>query len=153
MFVSVVNSTKARREKKGKIILEQLKVSTAYYYVFTFSLHWTFKNNLSNMSTNVPNLVNHSVTMSRELLQLCDYPVKDDATKTLSMAKHFPALAKLVPSPLIIPLQESMIVNLPATSGSNSAHQPFPPDAPTIAGEFRLNPFSSGIKRVIIRIF
>ncbi|EJD01349.1 uncharacterized protein FOMMEDRAFT_111106 [Fomitiporia mediterranea MF3/22] len=118
LFVSVVQSTKSRREKRGRAILEQLK------------------NNPKNASTAVPSLINHAITMSTELLKLCDHPIRDEATKSLSMSKDFPTLAKLVPSPLIIPLQESMIVSLPATSSSQSGHQPFPPDAPTISAFF-----------------
>lgn len=73
--------------------------------------------------------------MATELLRLCDFPIKDDATKTLSMIKDIPTLFKLAPSRLIIPLQESVIVTLPATSSSKTTHQPFPPDAPTIMGK------------------
>ena len=72
--------------------------------------------------------------MSTELLRLCDYPVRDESVKSLSMSGDVPTLSKLTPSLLIIPLQESMTVSLPATSSSQSTHQAFPPNAPTIAG-------------------
>ncbi|KAI5124851.1 hypothetical protein M0805_007285 [Coniferiporia weirii] len=114
LFMAVVKSTKSKREKRGRSILEQLR------------------SNPKNARTAVPSLIVQAVAMATELLRLCDYPIKDEATKTLSMAKDFPALAKLAPSPLIIPLQESMTVALPATSSSKTVHQPFPPDAPTI---------------------
>jgi serine/threonine-protein kinase ATR len=68
--------------------------------------------------------------MATELLRLCDAPIKDNDTKTLSMARDFPLLKKQAPSDLIIPLQESLTVNLPTTSSQSSDHQPFPPDAP-----------------------
>ena len=70
--------------------------------------------------------------MATELLKLCDYPIKDDNAKALSMKRDMHSLAQLVPSPLIIPLQESMTVSLPAASSTQSVHQPFPPDAPRI---------------------
>jgi serine/threonine-protein kinase ATR len=72
--------------------------------------------------------------MTDELLAVCDYRIDDDTRKTLSMAKDFPKLAALGRSQLIIPLQESLIASLPATSSSESLHQPFPPNAPTFEG-------------------
>ncbi|TDL29365.1 hypothetical protein BD410DRAFT_710460 [Rickenella mellea] len=114
LFISVIKSTKKRRLEQGRKILDQLK------------------NNPQNARTAVPVLVSQSIMMSSELLDLCNYQVKDD-TKTLSMARAFPRLLKLAPSPLIIPLQESLVANLPSTSSGESDHQPFPPDCPTIA--------------------
>lgn len=73
--------------------------------------------------------------MTNELLALCDYHIADDSKKSLSMKKDFPGLQKLGRSPLIIPLQESLIASLPpSSSSSESIHQPFPPNAPTFAG-------------------
>jgi serine/threonine-protein kinase ATR len=72
--------------------------------------------------------------MTNELLALCDYPIDDDTSKTLTMTKHFPKLAALGRSPLIIPLQESLTASLPPTSSSESVHQPFPINAPTFEG-------------------
>ena len=70
--------------------------------------------------------------MANALLALCDYPIKDDSKKTLSLKKDCPALAKLFPCSLIIPLQEYLIASLPPTSStSDSQHRPFPVDAPT----------------------
>ena len=71
--------------------------------------------------------------MSTELLKLCDYPIKDDHTRTLNMTRDFSSLAKLAPSSLIIPLQESLTVALPSSSSRGVNHQPFSHDAPTIA--------------------
>ncbi|TFY78245.1 hypothetical protein EWM64_g5764 [Hericium alpestre] len=77
-------------------------------------------------------ILDECMAMANELLALCDYPVKDDNKKTLSMKKDVPGLARLAPSKLIIPLQESLIATLPPTSSaSDSQHQPFPLDTPT----------------------
>jgi serine/threonine-protein kinase ATR len=67
--------------------------------------------------------------MVDHLLALCDHPVRDDR-KTLSMRKDFPQLNSLLPSRLIIPLQESLTANMP-TSAASSNYQPFPVNAPT----------------------
>lgn len=80
--------------------------------------------------TEVPGLIDDSLTMTNQLLDLCDYPIKDDR-KTLGMQKQFPDLFKLAPSRVIIPLQESLTANFPPTSSSEATHQPFPLDAPT----------------------
>ena len=80
--------------------------------------------------TNVPSLVDQAINMATELLRLCDAPIKDNDAKTLSMTRDFPHLKRQAPSNLIIPLQESLTVNLPATSSHDSDHQPFPLDAP-----------------------
>lgn len=87
----------------------------------------------------VPGLINASVAMVNGLLALCDFPAPDaprnagpDAKITLSMKRDIPHLARLMPSPLIVPLQESLTVILPPTSASaNSLHQPFRPNIPT----------------------
>lgn len=71
--------------------------------------------------------------MSTELLRLCDHPIKDDHIRTMNMSRDFPILAKLAPSSLIIPLQESLTVTLPSSSSLGVNHQPFPNDIPTIA--------------------
>lgn len=72
--------------------------------------------------------------MTDELLGLCNYPIDDDR-KTLSMKRDFPKLAALGRSPLLVPLQESLTVNLPPTSSTeDSNHVPFPVLAPTFEG-------------------
>ena len=81
--------------------------------------------------------------MTRELLALCDFPIRDDR-KTLNMQKNFPDLFKLTPSRVIIPLQESLIANFPPTSSSETTHQPFPIDAPTFECSLALFLFSPG---------
>lgn len=77
-------------------------------------------------------LIAQCLVMSTELLRLCDHPIKDDHARTMSMNRDFPALAKLAPSSLIIPLQETLTVTLPPSSSLGVNHQPFPQDAPTI---------------------
>ncbi|KAH7931163.1 hypothetical protein BV22DRAFT_1052917 [Leucogyrophana mollusca] len=118
LFTSVVKSTKANREQRGKAILDQLR------------------NNPAHASTQLPMLITQCVSMTDELLRLCNHPI-DDERKAVSMKKDFPRLAALGRSPLLIPLQESLTANLPpASSGSNSAHNPFPPLAPTFEAFF-----------------
>jgi serine/threonine-protein kinase ATR len=81
--------------------------------------------------------------MVNGLLALCDFPAPEparnagpEAKATLSMKRDIPQLAKLMPSPLIVPLQELLTATLPPTSSTiNSHHQPFPSDLPTFNGD------------------
>ncbi|EPQ58953.1 hypothetical protein GLOTRDRAFT_70000 [Gloeophyllum trabeum ATCC 11539] len=112
LFVAVLKSKKAQRSSRGREILNRLR------------------NNPASARTEVPGLINECENMINELLDLCDHKVADDE-RTLSMSKHFPGLRRLVPSRLIIPLQESLTASLPSTSASEATHQPFPLNPPT----------------------
>ena len=70
--------------------------------------------------------------MTDELLNLCNHVVPDDSKAPLSMTKLFPGLARLAPTQLIVPLQESLIARLPSESSLEASHQPFPHHLPTI---------------------
>ncbi|KAI0797124.1 hypothetical protein C8Q75DRAFT_710778 [Abortiporus biennis] len=107
-FTSSVKSTKKTRAERSKKILDKL----------------------GNHQNDVPYLISASISMTEELLNLCDSPVRDDQ-KLLSMSKNFPRLQRLLPSKLIIPLQESLTANLPPISSAESTHKPFPIDSPT----------------------
>ncbi|KAI6024462.1 hypothetical protein EDC04DRAFT_2869391 [Pisolithus marmoratus] len=107
LFASVVKSTKANREARGRTILDALK------------------NDPANAGTQLPHLITLIHAMTDELLRLCNYPIDDDR-RTLSMRRDFPKLAALGRSPLLIPLQESL-----TSSTENSVHVPFSTSAPT----------------------
>lgn len=77
--------------------------------------------------------------MAEELLKLCEYPVGKEI-KTLSMQQNFPRLAALATNELIIPLQDSISVSLPADNLANPQHLPFDTDLPRISGKL-LPPF------------
>lgn len=71
--------------------------------------------------------------VSTELLHLCEFHVHKEAT--LSMQRHFPALiAAVQTTPLILPLQSSVNVNLPPDNHVHTDHRPFPRNLPTIQG-------------------
>ncbi|KDQ64194.1 hypothetical protein JAAARDRAFT_117891 [Jaapia argillacea MUCL 33604] len=113
LFCSVVKSNKQQRESRGRGILDQLR------------------GNSRTAKTELPTLINQCMAMTNELLALCDYPLRDDGKKPLNMSKDFPKLARLAPSRLIIPLQESLTASLPPNSSTDSIHQPFPSNLPT----------------------
>jgi serine/threonine-protein kinase ATR len=68
--------------------------------------------------------------MVRELLAMSERETPEGEF-ILSLKKHFGGLARLVPSKLIMPLQEYLTVNLPPSSLTKDTHQPFPSNIPT----------------------
>lgn len=59
------------------------------------------------------------------LLDLCNFPVPAKVT-SLSLHRQFPALYKLAPTILVIPLQAALNVSLPADASHMTTHKPFP---------------------------
>ena len=48
------------------------------------------------------------------------------------MKQLFPQLKAMAPSSLLVPLQESLIANIPTVEIDEATYKPFPADAPTI---------------------
>lgn len=139
LFTSVVKSTKANREQRGKKLLQQLQVRGSLEYQFSYFMYvFAAQSNPRNNGTQVPLLIQQCLAMTNELLALCDRDIDDDPRKALSMTKDFPGLASLGRSKLIIPLQESLTASLPPTSSLDSTHQPFPHNAPTFEGSYNI---------------
>ena len=136
LFMSVVKSTKENRQSRGRQILSQLGVCLSPFLLSRYLIYCQLLFHQSNPHTNrnhVSKLITTCLTMTNELLALCDHPV-DDNKSTLSMSKDFPRLNRLGCSELIIPLQESLTVTLPPPSSVESTHQPFPLNTPTFKG-------------------
>ncbi|KAF5371168.1 hypothetical protein D9758_004152 [Tetrapyrgos nigripes] len=113
LFVSTMKSQDSLRRKRAKEITDKLR------------------NHPSLIKTKVPSIVNQMDTFAIDMLSLCERTVAD-GVHTLSMSKESPRLYGLKRSDLIIPLQESLIANLPPPSSSETSnHQPFPLQAPT----------------------
>jgi serine/threonine-protein kinase ATR len=72
--------------------------------------------------------------MARELLYLCDFPVKRETQ--LNMPSQFPKLQSLADGNLILPLQSSINVSLPSNHLLSGDHQPFADNLPRITGVF-----------------
>jgi serine/threonine-protein kinase ATR len=92
------------------------------------------QHNPHNQGTDIQKLVQQSISMTNELLALCDQHV-DDGKYLLSMNKDFPTLKRMGRCDLIIPLQESLTASLPPTPETESTHHPFPLDTPTFHGK------------------
>ncbi|KAI8929063.1 hypothetical protein BC831DRAFT_33247 [Entophlyctis helioformis] len=81
----------------------------------------------------IETLVNEAQKLTDHLLNLCNYSIPREV-QMMSMSKDFRPLQRTAPLSMIIPLQSSMTVTLPASSHTLSTHKPFPNDLPTIEG-------------------
>ncbi|KAG9015870.1 serine/threonine-protein kinase M1 [Tulasnella sp. JGI-2019a] len=110
LFTTVVQSKRPERKKRGGQIIQHIKAQPA------------------NDRTSVASIVDAWLMISSQLLILSDFDVKNETV--LSMTK-FPKLSGMVRSPLLLPLQSSMTVLLPAHGAAQNTHQPFPSSLPT----------------------
>lgn len=86
----------------------------------------------STHQKDVVRIIVGSQRMAKELLRLCDYEVPKQET-VLSMTRLFPGLLEIAnTSGLLLPLQSSMTVLLPANHLISDQHRPFPSDLPMI---------------------
>lgn len=81
-------------------------------------------------SEDLPKLMDASMNLCEGLLGLCNSPLHANE-KTISMDKLCPKLYRMLPLPVIIPLQESLRAVLPSTPSAEAHHKPFPLNAPT----------------------
>lgn len=72
--------------------------------------------------------------LASELLHLCNYPAPKSNNASFDMVRDFPKLVDLAACDLILPLQSSVVVNLPADNIPRKDHLPFPSDLPRITG-------------------
>ncbi|KAK9679778.1 hypothetical protein K7432_016161 [Basidiobolus ranarum] len=78
-------------------------------------------------------LIPQAIKLTDQLLGVCNYPVSSRET-TLSINRDFRTLQRMTPLNIIVPLQSTLTVTLPASSQTLSSHNPFPAEQPTIAG-------------------
>ncbi|EKM59861.1 uncharacterized protein PHACADRAFT_181804 [Phanerochaete carnosa HHB-10118-sp] len=109
-FTSVLQSKQGDRRVRAEQILKKLKNPGA--------------------ANGIAGLVEANIRLMTQLLKLCERSLPDHK-KTFSMRQNFSFLANVVPSPCIIPLQESLIATMPTSPSADAEHQPFPVDAPT----------------------
>ncbi|KDN44907.1 hypothetical protein K437DRAFT_224659 [Tilletiaria anomala UBC 951] len=75
--------------------------------------------------------IDQALLMALQLQLLCDHPVQQKVS-VLSMAQEFPKIISLESDHLLLPLQSSLVVGLPANNISDRDHQPFPDNLPCI---------------------
>lgn len=68
--------------------------------------------------------------MVKQMLDLANYRVSDQ--EELRMSIQFKSLRSQTPSPLIVPLQNSLTVVMPSSVIDQYTHKPFPADLPRI---------------------
>ncbi|KAI9068446.1 hypothetical protein FKP32DRAFT_1561636 [Trametes sanguinea] len=108
LFSAVAKSTSSQRSQRSKKILDKLRTAAR---------------------NEVPQLIATMTAFTADLLSLSKLDASDK--QPLSLASVCPKLPRLMPSPIIIPLQESLTANIPPASASDAHHNPFPVNAPT----------------------
>ncbi|BGP36884.1 hypothetical protein JCM10449v2_000786 [Rhodotorula kratochvilovae] len=112
-MASGAKSNTSRRSKRNMRVFQKAKEAAA----------------ASRTASAVGTLVDEGLRLVDQLLALCNHPI-NSKVDTLSLKKTFPALYKLVPTKLIIPLQSSLTVSLPFDSSQAASHKPFADNLP-----------------------
>ncbi|KAL9937728.1 hypothetical protein V8E36_003273 [Tilletia maclaganii] len=81
-------------------------------------------------SNTVESIVDRSMGIALQLLNLCELNIKN--AERLSLSNSIPDLGDRSFRNLLIPLQDSIVINLPTDFSSRADHQGFPSDAPRI---------------------
>ena len=129
-LVSVSKSTLKIRSDRINQIFSKMKVLS--YHMVNFKSNTAF-NQLD--SSYLDGLILEAQKLSHLLINLCNHHISGRDV-SLNMPREFRALYRLTPLRMIVPLQSSMTVQLPAgtTPDTNlfATHKPFPKNLPTI---------------------
>lgn len=112
-MVAGFQSTDASRKRRANAIVEAAKSGKT--------------------SKEVVKIIELSQQLAFHLLRLCEQNVGKTVT-TLAMESAFPELPALARGDLILPLQASVTVNLPANHELKADHSPFPSELPRLTG-------------------
>ncbi|CAO1622863.1 unnamed protein product [Sympodiomycopsis kandeliae] len=112
-MVAGFQSTDAHRKKRANAIVEKAKSGKT--------------------SKETIKIIDASQQLAHHLLVLCEQNFGKTVT-TVTMESSFPELFALAKGDLILPLQSSVTVNLPANYEIKVDHSPFPADPPRLVG-------------------
>lgn len=70
-------------------------------------------------------MIKQAERLSTTLLKLADDKT-EDKKRELSISQHFPYVKQVVPSRMIIPLQDALTCTLPSSADTVKSHGPFP---------------------------
>ncbi|KAF2867552.1 protein kinase rad3 [Massariosphaeria phaeospora] len=117
-LMAVIRATQDDRRARGTAVLYKLRGETSKR-----------RNGLE-----LKNLILHGQRLTDALLSACDAPVEQRASH-VSLSKDLGFNLKLAPCALVVPIEATMVPNLPAGNDSRVIrnHSPFPQDAITIA--------------------
>ncbi|KAI0832693.1 hypothetical protein BC628DRAFT_1309839 [Trametes gibbosa] len=107
LFSAVAKSTDSTRANRSKTILNKLRTVN---------------------KNSVPILISTMTKMTADLLKLSKLEASD--RRPLYMSRVCAEVQRLMPSQVLIPLQESLTASVPPSSASDAQHIPFPINAP-----------------------
>ncbi|KAF2791318.1 hypothetical protein K505DRAFT_376871 [Melanomma pulvis-pyrius CBS 109.77] len=118
-LLAVTRATQDDRRRRGNEVLLKLKGET---------------HKRKNNTVDLKNLIMHGQRLTEALLAACDAPV-EQRTAHVSLSKDLGFSHKLAPCALVVPVEATMIANLPTGHDSRAIrnHNPFPQDAITIS--------------------
>ncbi|KAF2267881.1 hypothetical protein CC78DRAFT_565700 [Lojkania enalia] len=117
-LLAVTRATQDDRRARGTAILHKLRGET------------TKRKGVLDLK----NLITHGQRLTDALLAACDAPVEGRVTH-VSLSKDLGFNHKLAPCQLVVPIEATMVANLPTGTDSRMVrnHNPFPQDAITIS--------------------
>jgi serine/threonine-protein kinase ATR len=135
-LMAVTRATQDDRRARGTLVLQKLKgVSDQAGQAYPSNANKRKeKTKQKNSTIDLKNLIIHGQRLTDALLAACDAPV-EQRTAHVSLSKDLGFNHKLAPCSLVVPVEATMIANLPTGHDSRAIrnHNPFPQDAITIS--------------------
>ncbi|KAF2115782.1 hypothetical protein BDV96DRAFT_599348 [Lophiotrema nucula] len=135
-LLAVTHSTQDDRRARGMAVLQKLRGVSTNFGEAGLSANKkkeTVKRK-SSSPLELKNLILHGQKLTDALLAACDAPVEQRVSH-VSLSRDLGFNHKLAPCQLVVPIEATMIANLPAGNDSRAirSHNPFPQDAITIS--------------------
>jgi len=134
-LLAVQYSQQAERRTRGTSIMQKLRVSSIgstknKEIAYQIKEHPKRRNGTIDLKT----LISQGQRLTDALLTACDLPVEQRVSH-VSLSKDLNFNAKLAPSALVVPIESTMTLTLPASNDSRilRTYNPFPQDAITIS--------------------
>jgi serine/threonine-protein kinase ATR len=135
-LMAVTRATQDDRRARGMLVLQKLKgVSDRAGQAYPSDANKRKeKTKQKNSTIDLKNLILHGQRLTDALLAACDAPV-EQRTAHVSLSKDLGFNHKLAPCSLVVPVEATIIANLPTGHDSRAIrnHNPFPQDAITIS--------------------
>jgi serine/threonine-protein kinase ATR len=122
----LVGGLKSTQRSRSKLCANVINDAAASLHPLC---HLLGLNKRQTKSSDAHQLITEANSLVDQLLGLGNYELA--AKETLAMSANFPGLLRLMPSRLIVPIQASLTLALPASASDMATHVPFPPNLPT----------------------
>jgi len=132
-LLAVLHSMQDDRRARGSAVLQRLRVSKQTMHIRKSSNNQQDVSKKKGASLDLKNMIIQGQRLTDALLTACNAPIEQRVTH-VSLSKDLGFNHKLVPTPLVVPIEANLLPSLP--SGNDSSvirrHNPFPADTITI---------------------